>query len=580
MNELLNAKKKQKRPSMRRLYTTFYRLDWSWHLLLLVVLGGTMALYSGLAITLHRLVNSVFTGAAFDTLLRGGLLLTVVLAGIAALDGIRGMLLHYVMRVRLLDRVRPALMEKVLSFPLNHFTTHSSGDLLAVVSGIANNAADGVIRMITPVFFVIQSLYLVLVMAFISLPLTMGILVLLGLFSIVALWFRRRQERLFQQVIKNRRQLTGTASDIYQGYNEIKQNALEGLFASRFAAEVGIHGKSMHGFMSSMIAAGTTTRMLRQLLPAVILFIAALPALAAGMDKALLFTLYTLAMMLADLLSELTRLGTASATGLLAWADLIEIVEGEPERQVGLAPTSHHIEWKKVSRRMRNTLILDDVSLTIREGEKVMICGRSGEGKSTMLKMLPGLLDSDSGEVRLGDVLANEANPAELRNLVGFVPQDPYLFETTLRENLTYGRAIPEAEVERIIQLVQLEEFVHALPSGLNTSLGPDGATVSGGEKARIALARAILRRPKILILDEATASLDSENEERIYRYLLQMSATVVGVTHRLSTLKLFPRIVALSKGRVALDGPTEEVVTAPVFQELFAYQVEPEVAS
>ncbi|MCL0057276.1 ABC transporter ATP-binding protein/permease [Dehalococcoidia bacterium] len=579
-NSTESKKEKQKRPSLRRLYTVFYRPDWPWHLLLLVVLGGTMALFTGLAIMLRRLADLAFTGAAFDELLRGGLLLAAVLAGIAALDGIRGILLHYVMRVRLLDRVRPALMEKVLSFPLNHFTTHSPGDLLAVVSGIANNAADGVITMIQPIFVIIQTLYLVLVMAFISLPLTVGVLVLLGLFSLVTLWFRRRQERLFGPVMKNRRRLTGTADDIYQGYNEIKQNALEGLFTSRFAEEAWIFGKSVHRFMSSMIAAETTTRMLRQLLPAVVLFVAALPALAAGMDKALLITLYTLALLLVDLLNELTRLGTASATGLTAWADLIEIVEGEPERQGGLAPAGHHIEWKKVSRRMRDTLVLDGVSLTIREGEKVMICGRSGEGKSTMLKMLPGLLDADSGEVRLGDVLSNEANPADLRALVGFVPQDPYLFETTLRENLTYGRSIPEAEVDRIIQLVQLEEFVRALPDGLDTRLGPDGATVSGGEKARIALARAILRRPNILILDEATASLDSETEERIYRHLLQMSSTVVGVTHRLSTLKMFPRIVALANGRVALDGHTEEVVTAPIFQELFAYQMEPEAAS
>jgi ABC-type multidrug transport system fused ATPase/permease subunit len=581
MNNRPESKENEKkRPSMRQIYTAFYRPDWPWHLLLLVVPGGTMALFTGLAIMLRRLADLAFTGAAFDTLLRGGLLLAAVLAGIAALDGIRGMLLHYVLWVRLLDRVRPALMEKVLSFPLNYFTTHSPGDLLAVVSGIANNAADGVIRMIEPVFVVIQSLYLVLVMAFVSLPLTVGVLMLFGLFSLGTLWFRRRQERLFGHVMKNRRRLAGAAGDIYQGYNEIKQNALEDLFVSRFAEGVWTYRKSIYRFMSSMIAAGTTTRMLRNLLPAVVLFIAALPALAGGMDRALLITLYTLAVMLADLLSTLTRLGTASATGLLAWADLIEIMEGEPERQGGLAPTSHHIEWKKVSRRMRNTLVLDGVSLTIREGEKVMICGRSGEGKSTVLKMLPGLLDADSGEVRAGGVLANEANPADLRALVGFVPQDPYLFETTLRENLTYGRATPEAEVERVIQLVQLEEFVRALPDGLDTRLGPDGATVSGGEKARIALARAILRRPKILILDEATASLDSETEERIYRYLLQMSSTVVGVTHRLSTLKLFPRIVALANGRVALDGPTEEVVTAPIFQELFAYQMEPEVAS
>ena len=148
-----------------------------------------------------------------------------------------------------------------------------------------------------------------------------------------------------------------------------------------------------------------------------------------------------------------------------------------------------------------------------------------------------------------------------------------------MRENLSYNRAVDDSELKRVLQLVQLDEFVATLPDSLDARLGPDGVKVSGGEKARIALARAILRRPNILILDEATASLDSETEERIYRYLLSVKRTVVGVTHRLSTLKLFPRIVALVDGRIALDGPTDEVIASPVFQELFAFQMETEVA-
>ncbi len=185
--------------------------------------------------------------------------------------------------------------------------------------------------------------------------------------------------------------------------------------------------------------------------------------------------------MLADFLGELTQLGAASATGLRAWEDLIEIMEEEPERQGGLAPISHNIEWKKVSKRMRDTRVLEDVSLTITEGEKVMICGRSGEGKSTVLKMILGLLDADSGKICFGGLLTTDANLSDLRSLVGFVTQDPYLFETTLRENLTYGRSVSKDEVERVINLVQLSEFVRTLPSGLDTQLGANGATVSGG---------------------------------------------------------------------------------------------------
>ena len=119
--------------------------------------------------------------------------------------------------------------------------------------------------------------------------------------------------------------------------------------------------------------------------------------------------------------------------------------------------------------------------------------------------------------------------------------------KTTLRENLTYGSVVDDAKLEEAIRLAQLEDFVVALPEGLETCLGPDGAKVSGGEKARIALVRALLAGPDILVLDEATASLDSETEERIYRRLLAVDYTVIGVTHRLSTLKLFPRIVVLA---------------------------------
>ena len=580
MNDAPELKKKeQKRLPIRRLYTTFYLPDWPWHLLLVVVVAGVLASYTGLAAMLRQLADLAFAGAPFDELLREGLYVALALVGITLLTGAKRALLRYVLRMRVLNRVQPAMMERVLAFPLDYFTTHSPGDLLAVISGIAASAADGVTRMVEPIFIVVQALYLVLVMAFISLPLTVGVLGLLVLYYVALQWFRRQQERLFKRMIDSRRTLTTIAGDAYRGFDEIKQNALEKTFSRHFAAASRTHWGNFSVWFKNLLAGGATAEYANNLLPGVVLFIAALPALARGVDGATFVTLYTLAMMLAQLLNALNEVGSSSASGLRAWADVMEIMDGQPERSGGQHPQGHHIEWKDVSRRMRNTLVLDGVSLTIREGEKVMICGRSGEGKSTVLKMLPGLLEADSGEVRAGGVPAREADPSALRALVGFVPQEAYLFETTLRENLAYGCTIPDAELKRVIRLVQLEEFIRALPDGLDTPLGPDGAIVSGGEKARIALGRAILRRPDILILDEATASLDSETEERIYQYLLSTASTVVGVTHRLSTLKLFPRIVALADHRVVLDGPTEEVVAAPIFQELFAYQMETEVA-
>ena len=572
--------KEKKRLPIRRIYTAFYRPDWPWHLLVMGIVGGLLALYTGLVILLRQLADLAFAGALFAELLREGLFVALALVGIAVLGGVKRTLLRYVLRTRVLNRLQPVLMERALTFPLDYFTTHSPGDLLAVISNIASSAVGGVMMMVEPLFTLLQALYLVLVMAFISLPLTAGVLGLLVIYYVAVRLFRRRQGRLYGRTVGSRRVLTAIASDAHRGFNEIKQNALEETFSHQFSAASRTHWRNFSAWFKNLLVADATAEFVNNLLPGVVLFIAALPALARGVDGAMFVTLYTLAVMLGRLLEALNEVGASSASGLRAWADVMGMMDEPSERSGGRHLQGYEIEWKDVSRRMRDTLVLDGVSLIIREGEKVMICGRSGEGKSTVLKMLPGLLDADGGEVRAGGVPANKADSTDLRALVGFVPQDPYLFETTLRENLTYGRTIPEAELERVVQLVQLEEFVRALPNGLDTRLGTDGATVSGGEKARIALARAILRQPNILILDEATASLDSETEERIYQYLLKRPSTVVGVTHRLSTLKLFPRIVALKDSRVVLDGPTEEVVASPIFQELFAYQMEPEVAS
>lgn len=558
-------------------YKTFYLPDWPWHLLIVSLVAGILVLYTGLPGRLEQLANLAFEGAPSSELVSEGIMVALIITGIIFLSAAKRGLLRYVMRTRILNRVQPLLVKRTTTFPLDYFATHSPGDLLSVTSSVAASGADGMMMMVEPLLIVLQALYLVLLMSFISLPLTLSILGLLVAYLIILQILRQRQARLFERTVGSRRALGAMAGDAHRGFSEIKQNALESVFGDRFATASKTYWGNFSAWVKTLLVSGDTSEYIGVFLPALVLFVAALPALAGHVGGATFVSLYTLAVMLTSLLASLNQIGFSSASGFRAWGDVMEIVHGKPERRGGARPQGHHIEWKDVTKGMRDRAVLNGVKLTISEGEKVMICGRSGEGKSTILKMLPGLLDPDSGTARVGGISTSEVDPAALRALTAFVPQDPYLFETTLRENLSYGRAVDGLELERVIRLVQLDEFVATLPDGLDTRLGPDGATVSGGEKARIALARAILGQPDILILDEATASLDSETEERIYRYLLSVKHTVVGVTHRLSTLKLFPRIVALVNGRVILDGPTDEVIASPVFQELFAFQMETE---
>ena len=207
--------------------------------------------------------------------------------------------------------------------------------------------------------------------------------------------------------------------------------------------------------------------------------------------------------------------------------------------------------------------VLKDVSLEIPAGKITAIAGPSGSGKSTLTDILIGLLEPGGGEVRVDGVPLTGSNARRWRRSVACVFQDPYLFHGTIRENLRWARPeATEAEIWRALRLAAAEEFVAALPDGLDTVTGDRGGWLSGGERQRIALARALIREPALLVLDEATSQLDAENERRILAVLksLRGRMTVVVVAHRPVLLEGADRVVLLRSGRVAASGAWREL--------------------
>ncbi len=569
------AAQPHKNTRFMNVFRIFYLPDWPWILGVLSVVAGILFCYTVLPARLEYLSQLAFNGASLKNLAAEGVWVGFIVFGIIIFSLLKRTLLHYVMRVRVLNRAQPMLLERLIALPLDYFATRTPGDLLSVITSVTRSAADGVMALVEPAFIVLQSLYLVFLMCFLSLELTLAVLGLLAVYLLVLQAVRRIQARLFEELIKTGRHLSSMASDSHQGFLEIKHNALESVFEKRFAAASRSHWGNFSGWFKTLLISGDISEYIGVFLPALALFVTAMYLPAEQVDKAAFVSLYTLAIMLVGLLTSLNQLGFSSASGFQAWKDVMEMVEQEPESEQGIIPDGCNVEWQNVGKKLREKVVLDNVNLHVAEGEKVMICGRSGEGKSTILKMLPGLLKPDTGTASVGNVPVTKAQPKALREQTAFIPQEPYLFATTLRENLCYGRETDEKRIYEVLHQTQLDTFVTNLPDGLDTHLGPDGVKISGGEKSRIALARALLTQPRILVLDEATASLDSKTEECIYEYLLAVDCTVIGVTHRLSTLKLFPRIVALADGKIVLDGPTDEIVASPIFQELFAFQME-----
>jgi ABC-type bacteriocin/lantibiotic exporter with double-glycine peptidase domain len=206
----------------------------------------------------------------------------------------------------------------------------------------------------------------------------------------------------------------------------------------------------------------------------------------------------------------------------------------------------------------RNKDLLHVPSLRILPGEQIAIAGENGAGKSTLVRLIARLYDPVSGEVRLGGEDIRNIHLKSLRNSVCYLPRDPVLFDGSIASNLLFVRpTASELELEEAMQMVGLTALVRSLPGALRQRIGPDGCQLSGGERQRLALARAVLQQPRVLILDEATSCLDAFAEARILQELRRSLglSTFIVISHRLSTFSTFGRVLFLSRGRIVSDG-------------------------
>lgn len=245
----------------------------------------------------------------------------------------------------------------------------------------------------------------------------------------------------------------------------------------------------------------------------------------------------------------------------------------DPQSPVELGTVRGEVAFSNVSFAYEEEPVLKGVDLKVEAGEVVGIVGPSGAGKTTFINLILRFYDPTEGAVLIDGHDLRSLRQSDLRNAIGFVPQEPLLFNATARENILVGRpGASDAEVEEAARQARAHDFISAMEDGYETMMGEKGARLSGGQRQRLALARAFLRRAPILVLDEAASALDSENEALVQQALEQLTKnrTVFIIAHRFSTLNIVKRILVLQDGEVVGDGTQEELdETCELYREL-----------
>ncbi|HSQ38327.1 MAG TPA: ABC transporter ATP-binding protein [Acidimicrobiia bacterium] len=509
------------------------------------------------------------------------------LAGIYALASLFGWGQQYLtagLVQRTIYRLREAVDVKLARLPLRYFDGHPRGDLLSRLTNDIDNIANTLMQSLTQLITAVLSIAGVLIMMLTISPLlTLISLGAIPLALVVTVLIARRSQRQFAAQWKHTGDVDGYIEEVFTGHAVVR------VFGRRQAAIERFEQENERLYQASFKA-----QFISGIIQPAMMFISNLNYVAVAVVGGVRVAQGTLSLGDVQAFIQYSRQFTQPITQTAAIANVLQSTaasaervfevldeaeeEPDPADPAVIGATEGRISLEGVSfRYLPNAPLIEGLSLEVPAGETVAIVGPTGAGKTTLVNLLLRFYEIDGGRIAIDGVDARRMSRSGLRRLFGMVLQDPWLFRGTIRENIAYGReGATDREVEEAARAARADHFIHTLADGYDTVVDDDATNISQGEKQLLTIARAFLADPQILILDEATSSVDTRTEVLIQQAMAELmrGRTSFVIAHRLSTIRRAHTILVMDRGAIVEQGSHNELMARRGFYyELYQSQ-------
>ena len=566
--------------SLRRVLGYTYRYRWSF---LISVIGFISFAAADIAAVewIRRIISYIDSDdESLNTLLAMSLIFIAVGRGLGFFIGN-----YFMSRVGfgIVHDLRAELFQKLHDLPKSYFDANQSGQLInritfttTQVSGAASNAVKTFVRE----GFLLIGLFIYL--SILNFKLTLLLVGTAPLIALIVYVAGKRLKKLATKIQTAMGDVTHIASEAVDGHVEIKSFNAEDYENKRFL-QANSSNKNQN---LKLEATGNLATPIIQILVSISLSLVAYFALGSqlgiSLDAETFVAFFTAAGLMAKPIRQLSNINIIVQKGLAAANEIFDQLDQQNENNLGDIDSKifGDIEFKDVTFSYNTGgLIIDNISFSIKQNETIAIVGKSGSGKSTIANLIPRFYNHTSGDILIDGISVNDYSLQHLRSSISIVNQSPSLFNDTIAKNIAYGDDEIDAEkLKESAKQAGCIEFIESLPEGFESEIGDDGVLLSGGQRQRLAIARAFYKDSPIIILDEATSSLDTESELIVQEALEKLitNRTTIVIAHRLSTIENASRIIVLDNGVISETGTHSELLDNDgIYQSLYKNKFE-----